>query len=181
MGRSVAKSRPAARLKHERGEPKASRPNMPGYGIAESKRGRGLLPWTSALKPIANARNYWIATTRPDGRPHVMTVWAVWLDGRLLFSTGKTSRKARNLENNPHCVLCPRVEGQAIIIEGEAKRTAEPELLKEFLKAYKRKYDFDMSSMLDEPVFAVEPRVVFGWSEKTDAEFTRTATRWEFP
>jgi hypothetical protein len=172
MVRSLAKCKAA--------EPVARRPNMPGYGIAEAKAGKGLLPWKWALKPIGNARNYWIATTRPDGRPHVMTVWAVWLDGWLLFSTGKNSRKARNLAKIADCVLCPRVDGQAVIVEGVARRTKDPALLKKFVKAYKDKYNFDMSTMMNEPVFAVQPRVVFGWSEKTDAEFTRTATRWVF-
>ena len=161
-------------------EPAAGRPNIPGYGIADAKAGKGLLPWTWALKPIRQARNYWIATTRPDGRPHVMTVWAVWLDGQLLFSTGKNSRKARNLAKNANCVMCPRVDGQAVIVEGRAKRAKNPALLKRFVKAYKDKYDFDMTPMMGEPIFAVQPRTVFGWSEKTDADFTKTATRWRF-
>ncbi|MGZ5721568.1 MAG: pyridoxamine 5'-phosphate oxidase family protein [Burkholderiales bacterium] len=160
--------------------PKPARPHMPGYGIAEAKAGKGLLPWKWALEPISKARNYWIATTRPDERPHVMTVWAVWLDGQLLFSTGKTSRKARNLARNPNCVLCPRVDGQAVIVEGIARQVKDPALLKRFMKAVYDKYAFDMTSMMHEPVFGVRPRVVFGWSEKTDADYPSTATRWVF-
>jgi len=170
--------RGAARCKAA--EPKPERPNMPGYGIADAKAGKGLLSWNWALKPISRARNYWIATTRPDGRPHVMTVWAVWIDAQLLFSTGKNSRKGRNLANNANCVLCPRVEGQAVIVEGVAKKVKDAALVKRFVKAVLDKYEFDMSSMMGEPVFAVRPRVVFGWSEKTHAEFTKTATRWKF-
>ncbi len=29
--------------------------------------------------------NYWICTTRPDGRPHSIPVWGFWLDGGLYF------------------------------------------------------------------------------------------------
>jgi hypothetical protein len=55
--------------------PKASRPYMPGYGILDAKSGSGLLPWSVAVERLTEARNYWIATTRPDGRPHAMPVW----------------------------------------------------------------------------------------------------------
>ncbi|MEI6136703.1 MAG: pyridoxamine 5'-phosphate oxidase family protein [Chloroflexota bacterium] len=33
-----------------------------------------------ALARLRTAMNYWIATTRPDGRPHAAPVWGVWLD-----------------------------------------------------------------------------------------------------
>ena len=72
-------------------EPQADRPNMPEYGLAEAEAGLGLLPWTWALERLQPARNYWLATTRPDGRPHVMPVWGVWVENRFYFSTGSQS------------------------------------------------------------------------------------------
>jgi hypothetical protein len=53
---------------------------MPGYGVLPADQGSGLLPWSWALERLRNARNYWLTTVWPDGRPHVMPVWAVWLD-----------------------------------------------------------------------------------------------------
>ena len=55
-------------------QPKASRPHMPGYGILDANSGKGLLPWSWATERLAKARNYWVATTRPDGNPHAMPV-----------------------------------------------------------------------------------------------------------
>ncbi len=50
-------------------QPKAGRPVMPGdYGIA--KGAEGLLPWTHVEERLSSSRNYWVSTTRPDGRPH---------------------------------------------------------------------------------------------------------------
>lgn len=83
-------------------QPRASRPHMPGYGILAADQGSGLLPWSWASERLAEAHNYFVATTRPDGRPHVMPVWGLWLDDTFYFSTGRESRKARNLEGNPH-------------------------------------------------------------------------------
>ena len=61
-------------------EPRSGRPHMPGYGILGPDGGTGLLPWSWAEERLRDSRNYWLATVRPDGRPHVMPVWAVWDD-----------------------------------------------------------------------------------------------------
>lgn len=47
-------------------EPKAGRPHMPGYGILDADKGRGLLPWSWATERLAKAHTYWVATTRVD-------------------------------------------------------------------------------------------------------------------
>ena len=47
---------------------------MSGYGVEE---GGELLPWAWALERLTRSHDYWVATSRPDGRPHVMPVWAV--------------------------------------------------------------------------------------------------------
>src|SRR5213078_895996 len=75
-------------------QPRASRPHMHGYGILDADSGKGLLPWTWATERLAKARNYWVSTSRPDGNPHLMPVWGIWLDDAFCFSTGTKSRKA---------------------------------------------------------------------------------------
>ena len=51
----------------KRREPEASRPKVPGYKF--SARKTGLLPWKWASDRLRKSRQYWIATTRPDGAP----------------------------------------------------------------------------------------------------------------
>lgn len=52
-----------------------------------------LLPWSWATERLVAARNYWIATTRANGRPHCRPVWGVWFEGvGLYFSTGSLAR-----------------------------------------------------------------------------------------
>ena len=41
-----------------------------GYGVPEGPE--GLLGWEEVDARLAEARVYWMATTRPDGRPHVV-------------------------------------------------------------------------------------------------------------
>src|SRR5712692_1387743 len=102
--------------------PKASRPMMPGsYGMAEATGGSGLLPWGPAEARLGAAHNYWLSTTRPDGRPHAMPVWGVWRDGVLYVGTDRGSRKARNLAANPACVVHLESGDDVVILEGVAE------------------------------------------------------------
>jgi Pyridoxamine 5'-phosphate oxidase len=164
--------------------PKASRPQAAGYGFPESSK--GLLPWSWAEQRLKKSHNYWITTVKQDGpeqpSPHTMVVWGLWQDGRLLFSTGSKSRKARNLALNTNCIVCTENASEAIIVEGTAE-IADVAPRRKMLPAYERKYKFDLSTMKDdmlsmkEPVFAVRPRVVFAMWEK---HFQSKSTRWKF-
>ena len=157
-------------------EPKAGRPHMPGYGLAAGED--GLLPWSWALERLERARNYWVATTRPDGRPHAAAVWGVWLDGAFLFSTATSSRKARNLASNASCVICTERADEAVSLEGDATPVRDAETLAAFRRVYKEKYDWPMDG-IEEGIYAVRPRVAFGFIEAA-GQFPQTATRWRF-
>src|SRR5512146_1800082 len=64
-----------------------------------------------------------LATTRADGRPHVVPIWFV-LDGTtLIFTTGLDTVKAANMRRDPRVAFC--VDDQAplysyVTIEGTA-------------------------------------------------------------
>jgi nitroimidazol reductase NimA-like FMN-containing flavoprotein (pyridoxamine 5'-phosphate oxidase superfamily) len=98
--------------------PKASRPYMPGYGVPKSAK--GMLPWKWAETRLARSHSYWLITTRPDGRPHAMPLWGVWVDSAFYFSTGRQTRKAQNLTSNPNCVVLNEDPEEAVIVEGTA-------------------------------------------------------------
>src|SRR5438046_10502009 len=89
--------------------PKPTRPHIPGYGLPKTKK--GLLPWKWAEDRLSNSRQYWIATTRPDRRPHVMVVWELWLAGSPYFRTGSKPATARELPRHLHCTMCPLSAG----------------------------------------------------------------------
>jgi hypothetical protein len=171
---------PKAKKSQSQQKLKTSRPHMPGYGLP--KGDKGLLPWSWAEQRLKKSHNYWITTVKPDGAPHTMVVWALWIDGRLLFSTGSKSRKSKNLAENPKCVMCTELANEAVIVEGIAE-IADAAARRKMLPIYERKYKFDMGGMkndilsMKEPVYAVRPRVVFGLWEK---HFIGKSTRWRF-
>jgi hypothetical protein len=94
---------------------------MPGYGISPANAEGDLLPWSWAVQRLEQARNYWVASSGPDGSPHLAAVWGVWVDDAFHFSTGGRSRKARNLATDPRCVVSPEQAEEAVVLEGVAE------------------------------------------------------------
>ena len=163
----------------ERAEPEASRPSMPPeYGILGPKQGKGLLPWSWATDRLARSRGYWLATTRPDGRPHMAVVWGVWLHDRFYFFTSTDSRKARNLAANPCCVVCPEATDEAVIVEGVAEGVMDPAVIGQCRDAYEAKYHEEIDTDRF-TIYGVRPRVAFG-SISDAVDWPGTATRWRF-
>ena len=70
---------------------------MPGYGVTGPEHGTGLLHWSWAAERLTAARNYWVASVWPDGRPHTMPVWGMWDDSTLWF----TSVRAGDFTGSP--------------------------------------------------------------------------------
>jgi len=145
-----------------------------GYGIHQGEE--GLLPWSYVESRMAESRNYWIATTRPDGRPHVMPVWGVWLDGALYFGTDRSSRKSQNLSANPAVVVHLESGDEAVIAEGSASGDIDGDEMQRLDEAYLAKYQMRLTAAPgDLAVYRVRPRVVFAFREK---DFPKSATRW---
>lgn len=151
--------------------PRPSRPRMDDYGVPQGPE--GMLPWEWASERLSRSHNYWLTTARADGMPHTMPVWGVWLDGAWYCSTAVTSRKARNLAENPRCVVCNEDAAEAVILEGLARQLSAAEVPGPISAAYKAKYGWDLQGA----VFEVRPRVAFAMPEK---QFPRAATRWDF-
>ena len=166
-------------------EPTPSRPQMPpNYHIPTTHE--GLLPWSHARERLEQARIYWIATTRPDGRPHVTPVWGVWVDELLYFDGNPTTRRGRNLALNPAVAVHVESGGagkDVVIVEGAAHEISKPDhaLTRRIAAAYAAKY----SSEGYEPgpdawdtggLYVMRPQVAFAWL----ADLTKESTRWHF-
>jgi len=164
--------------------PEPSRPYMPGYGLdkATSRPGEQL-PWSRVSEALAASHNYGVCTTRPDGRPHAVPVWGFWLDETFYFSTGRHTRKARNLSASPEIVVHIESGDVAVILEGAVEEVTDPSLLQRIANGYESKYDWrpeagrTWSDFLRESVFyALRPRLALSFQE----DLAETATRWRF-
>lgn len=56
-----------------------------------------MLSWIAVDALLRAAPYVWIATIDPDGAPHLIQTWAVWIDQRLYFEGSERTRWARNL------------------------------------------------------------------------------------
>jgi pyridoxamine 5'-phosphate oxidase-like protein len=91
----------------------------------------------SAPDPDAhNARTKWLATVNEDGTPHVTAVGAIWLDGSFWFQTGTGTRKGRNVERQPRCSIALSVRDADVVVEGDAARVTDPEMVARVAKAW---------------------------------------------
>jgi PPOX class probable F420-dependent enzyme len=159
----------------------AGRPHMPGYGVVGPEDGTGLLPWSWAHERLTAAHDYWLATTRPDGRPHLMPVWAVWNGESLWFSSARESRKAKNLRAQPRCSIATDNAYEPVIVEGDAFEVSDEAQLRHALDLENRKYDTDygdeMIDTANNSWFRLRPLVAFSLDEN---DFTGSPTRWSF-
>ena len=159
---------------------KVSKPHMPADYLGLHKG--DFLPWSHAEERLVKSRSYWICTTRPDGRPHSMPVWGCWLDGALWFSTGTTTRKAKNIAHQPEVSIHLESGEDMVVFEGRAVEVNPKKFDKAFIKRFdvmsKKKYKMGFTIMPGSVFYQVRPRVALAWTEK---KFPYHSTRWEFP
>jgi general stress protein 26 len=101
--------------------------------------------WDETRRAVETAELFWISTVRPDGRPHVTPLVAVWLDEAIHFCTGATEQKAINLAGNPHVVLTTGGNqwdgGLDVMVEGDAIGVTDQKKLERLARAWAGKWD----------------------------------------
>jgi Pyridoxamine 5'-phosphate oxidase len=102
-------------------------------------------PWAVGLEQIIDADTFWLSTVRPDGRPHVTPLIAVWHGDAIWFTTGPDERKAKNLAENSSCVLTTGRSdlvdgGLDIVLEGTAEQVTDEAELQPIAEAFAAKY-----------------------------------------
>jgi len=160
--------------------PEPQRPRMKDYGVASSEE--GMLDWAWVSAEMEKSRNYWINSTRSDGRPHAAPVWGVVVDDVLYFASNKTSVKGRNLAANPNVTAHLESGDDCVIIEGQVFHVEDETLLPRIATVYGKKYapftptpeELDGGTNI---AYGVAPKVVLAWKE---SDFPNTATRWVF-
>ena len=109
-----------------------------------------------ADKRLESVQNVWVATVRPNGRPHLVPVWFVVAAEHWYLCTAPGSVKAQNLQANPAIALALEDGSNPYIVEGEA-HPVEP--LPEIIRKFKTKYDWDITTDSEyTQVFEVEVR-----------------------
>ena len=155
----------------------AGLPHVPSmYGLKPRKQ---YLPFSHAEARLTQSRNYWICTSRSDGRPHSIPVWGFWIDGALYFGTARSSSKARNLAQNAAVSIHLDSGDDVVILEGaalEVDLTNKP-TFKKVDDASRAKYKMLLMVKPETVLYSVRTRVVLAWTER---DFPNNAKRWQF-
>jgi PPOX class probable F420-dependent enzyme len=161
-----------------RSPPPGERPSSPGHDYGVPRPGGELIAWSEVIGRLRAARNYWLATVRPDGAPHAMPIWGCLVDDDLFLETSPRTRKARNLEREPRVVVHLEDGDHAVVVEGTAGvHRPGLELGRKLAAAFAEKYpDYwpGPEDCEDGGLYIVVPAVVFAWHNMP------TATRWRF-
>jgi general stress protein 26 len=152
------------------------------------------IPWSVALEALESAETRsqtpFLATTRPDGRPHLAAVGAVWDDGKVYFTSGAGTRKSRDIARQASCSIGWSLTGIDLVIEGSAVRVTDDATLQRLAKRYA---DQGWPASVEDGAFTapymapsggpppwdlyvVEPKTVFGVRTVDPGG----ATRWRF-
>lgn len=99
----------------------------------------------------------WLATVRPDGRPHLVPVWFFWDGTSVLIFSQPNQQKLRNIANNPRVVLALETQDQGddvVTLEGMAELLPEG-TFDPTLPVYAAKYEALMRRLgMDAPTMA---------------------------
>ncbi len=152
--------------------PTAAKLTFPkGYG-----RATRTLRWAAVQAQLVEAKVYWFATVRPDGRPHVVPLDGIWVDDVWYYGGAPETVHRRNIEANPFATIHLPDAGRAVIVEGEVRRTprppAEAARLAEISNA-KYGYGSPASDYLD--ALGLHPKRAIAWDT-----FPKDATRFTF-
>ncbi len=148
--------------------PKITRPSFPkGYvdnPISE-------VSWEYVEQRLRESLNYWLCSVRPNGRPHVIPRWGVYLDGKFYYDGSPETRHARNLESNPQVSLHLESGSDVVILEGTALPAGkpDPEFAVRLAEAYRAKYAGEgyspVPTQWDEGgLFVFTPRQCIAWT-----------------
>lgn len=140
------------------------------------------MAWSEADRLLTESRIYWIASVRPDGRPHVVPSDGIWLDDALYFGGSPETVHMRNVsaEGRAAAHVGDGLEA-AVIVEGAvAHETPERPTAERLAEANNTKYaDYGMTMTADayltSGVTALRARRVLAWTR-----FPENATRFVF-
>lgn len=117
----------------------ANEKNLDGYGSEPLKweRVTESLAQTRDLDALDAAGRYWLATTNPDGSPHVMPVGIIWDSGKFYMIVGAGTQKAKNLVRDPRCVVTVAAPRTDVVVRGEARIVRDEDQLRRIATIFK--------------------------------------------
>jgi hypothetical protein len=125
-----------------------------------------VLTWKEVEQKLVESRTYWLATTRPDGRPHTVPVDGIWLEGALYFGGDPATVHMRNLRSDPRAVLHIESGESPVIAEGTAEwHQPSQDEISRLVEAAQTKYEYPASpDLYSGGTWRLTPELVLAWN-----------------
>ncbi len=129
------------------------------------------LNWDEVAARLTESMHYWICSVRPDGRPHVVPRWCVYVDGKIYYDGSPETRHAINIASNPNVTVHLENGQEAVILEGISKPSEKPspEFGKRLSQAYKKYKEYGYTpgphSWDQGGLYEFTPRQCIAWSK----------------
>lgn len=105
---------------------------------------------------LEKENNIWFASTRPDGRPHLVPIWFIWFEQKIWICTPNGTQKIANLRRNSHASVALEDGDSPVILEGTAVIHEERPLSEPVGQVFINKYDWNILTDDDEDYILVE-------------------------
>lgn len=164
--------------------PKRDRPDLPEGYIKRTPR--GMLTWSDAEEILDAGRYFWLSTTNPDGGPHLVQQWGVWVDQVLWFEGSDRTRWARNLARDPRLAFGTQIADRAVYGRARVELVRGPDfaLATKIARRYAAKYGRSFGyrptpeQYVTGYVFRAPPTKIIAFDVK---RFNTSAARFTFP
>ncbi|HET6380163.1 MAG TPA: pyridoxamine 5'-phosphate oxidase family protein [candidate division Zixibacteria bacterium] len=164
--------------------PVRDRPHLPAGYISTGPK--GMLSWPPVERMLRTARYLWLATTGPDGGPHLVEQWCAWVDNTLFFEGSPQTRWARNLTRDPRLAFGFQVGdraayGEAVVdVAHGLERSLAARVARQYAAKYGPEFGYRpaVEQYVEGPVFRARPRKLIVFDVR---RFNTSATRFTFP
>ncbi|GAA2417841.1 hypothetical protein GCM10010420_55270 [Streptomyces glaucosporus] len=102
-------------------------------------------PGPAVRRRLAEERNVWLCTVRPDGSAHVTPVWFVYRGSRWWIGSDHRSVKVGNIREEPRVSLALEDGRFPVVAEGCASLIHDG-FPREVVAEFERKYGWDVSA-----------------------------------
>ncbi len=147
---------------------KIIRPQLPAGYVDHPK---SEVSWEYVEHCLMVSKNYWLCSVRPNGRPHAVPRWGVYVEGKIYYDGSPETRHAQNIASNPNVTVHLESGDEAIILEGSAQPAGKPDAQLAALLAESYRAKYAVHGYAPEPnqwdeggLFVFTPRQCLAWT-----------------
>ena len=120
-------------------------------------------PSAAMIARLDKERNIWLASVRPNMKPHLVPVWFIWEKDAFFICIYSQSVKFLNISQNTLVSMALEDGSSPVICEGLSQRLERP-WPEKIVRQFKHKYDWDIQTDKDyDELVRISPQKWLSW------------------